>query len=855
MITENLSTLKIHKLTQEQYDRELAAGRIDESALYLTPDHEDIYAEKEHGNHVPAVETMNPAKFLRNDNTWQMVTPGNIGAAPSIHGSHVTFTTTLPTMDGTANVGTSSYVARSDHKHPTDTSRAAASDLTAHTGNTSTHVSQVDRLNWDLAGSHTSNTNVHVTSADKTKWNGHIDATSSHVSSNDRLAWDNANYHISDTNKHVTINDKNNWNNHTADTNSHVSSSDRIAWDYANKHAGEAYELARGKADARHTHIASEVGADPLGSASNALSDAKDYTDTKIKDALVDIANGGSASQTASYAVTETGWTRIAKLSDSSILTRFDISVAQPRLSAPSVTLDGNIVSFEIDRDAEIGVILVDGEETTMADGSFDLSTLNLFAGRHRVTVKSIGTGWLDSAESVPVEYNVAFDAGLYDANNNLVATWSTLVNDYGMNVEGNYNPGAEDWEGRKAGHPASILAENPELSKGTKLVIPGTVSWIGMDTFEGYSEPCKLTEVVLLDGVDRINQGAFGACDNLTRVVIPDSVTTIGDMAFQYCDSLYKIEIPSGVTNIGMHAFTGCVNLVSVKFNVGLKNIENGAFEDCPIQKVILPDGLESIGYQAFKGCMATNVTIPKSAKCSPGAFYGCPNMQDVFVENGNKHHVTHTVVDDDGKKHRVLLDINSVEIVQFPTGYSGSFSVPFFVKAIGLGAFGGSLVGDIYLPNSLERIEDFAFSCCGELNILAIPQSVTYIGSYAFEYCGKLVGEWDPVLGDFILRIAGSLEDIGNHLFLGCRAMVGIYFENGLPKLEGYSFIDCFNLKYISIPDTVVAIGEDIINVLAENFQFIFRGTEEFWNNVQISAQKVNWLDNIVFLDEAPA
>ena len=38
MITENISTLKIHKLTQEQYDRELEAGRIDENALYLTPD-------------------------------------------------------------------------------------------------------------------------------------------------------------------------------------------------------------------------------------------------------------------------------------------------------------------------------------------------------------------------------------------------------------------------------------------------------------------------------------------------------------------------------------------------------------------------------------------------------------------------------------------------------------------------------------------------------------------------------------------------------------------------------------------------------------------------------------------------
>lgn len=38
MTTENISTLKIHKMSQEQYDRELAAGRIEENAIYLTPD-------------------------------------------------------------------------------------------------------------------------------------------------------------------------------------------------------------------------------------------------------------------------------------------------------------------------------------------------------------------------------------------------------------------------------------------------------------------------------------------------------------------------------------------------------------------------------------------------------------------------------------------------------------------------------------------------------------------------------------------------------------------------------------------------------------------------------------------------
>ena len=33
-----------------------------------------------HGNHVPKLESANNSRFLRNDNTWQTVTPGNIGA-------------------------------------------------------------------------------------------------------------------------------------------------------------------------------------------------------------------------------------------------------------------------------------------------------------------------------------------------------------------------------------------------------------------------------------------------------------------------------------------------------------------------------------------------------------------------------------------------------------------------------------------------------------------------------------------------------------------------------------------------------------------------------------------------------
>ena len=56
---------------------------------------------------------------------------------------------TVPNMDGEASVGTEVKFARGDHRHPTDTSRASATDLTAHTSNTTIHVTASDKTNWN----------------------------------------------------------------------------------------------------------------------------------------------------------------------------------------------------------------------------------------------------------------------------------------------------------------------------------------------------------------------------------------------------------------------------------------------------------------------------------------------------------------------------------------------------------------------------------------------------------------------------------------------------------------------------------------------------------------------------------
>jgi hypothetical protein len=59
-------------------------------------------ANSSHGNHVPDTQTANNAVFLRNDNTWQTVTPANIRAVPverTVNGKALSANITLSASD------------------------------------------------------------------------------------------------------------------------------------------------------------------------------------------------------------------------------------------------------------------------------------------------------------------------------------------------------------------------------------------------------------------------------------------------------------------------------------------------------------------------------------------------------------------------------------------------------------------------------------------------------------------------------------------------------------------------------------------------------------------------------------
>ena len=81
--------------------------------------------------------------------------------------------------------------------------KANKTDLTAHTGNSTIHITADERTKWNSAvttlASHSGNTTVHITSDERTKWNGaattlasHSGDTIVHITSAERTKWNNA---------------------------------------------------------------------------------------------------------------------------------------------------------------------------------------------------------------------------------------------------------------------------------------------------------------------------------------------------------------------------------------------------------------------------------------------------------------------------------------------------------------------------------------------------------------------------------------------------------------------------------------------------------------------------------------
>ena len=289
------------------------------------------------------------------------------------------------------------------------------------------------------------------------------------------------------------------------------------------------------------------------------------------------------------------------------------------------------------------------------------------------------------------------------------------------------------------------------------------------------------LTELIIPDGITKIEDNSFEDFILLKKIIIPDSVTKIGNYAFRKCSSLKQITIPNSITKIGDYAFSGCRSLTEITIPNSVTKIGNFAFDDCySLKHIIISNGVTKIGRSAFAGCSVLEVNIPDSVtKVGKRAFEYCIHLTKIVM--------------------------------------------PDSVKEIEWGAFKGcSALKQITIPNSVTKIGDYAFYECSALTNIKIPDSVTEIGDAAFYECSTLTNITIPdsvtKIGDAAfaecsalthITISNSVTKIKWGTFLNCSALTEIHIPNGITKIEWGAFVGCRSLTNIIIPDSVTEIG----------------------------------------------
>ena len=132
--------------------------------------------------------------------------------------------------------------------------------------------------------------------------------------------------------------------------------------------------------------------------------------------------------------------------------------------------------------------------------------------------------------------------------------------------------------------------------------------------------------------------------------------------------------------------------------------------------------------------------------------------------------------------------------------------------VTALAKSALAGKDFTKVVLPDTLEKIGDYAFSACSKLREITIPASVEALGNGVFTQC--------DALEEFSIDLANPYLKETNHVIYTAdgktlvaaagRTDERIAVPLTVEKIQSYAFYNCDTLKSITIPESVRELGE---------------------------------------------
>ncbi len=360
---------------------------------------------------------------------------------------------------------------------------------------------------------------------------------------------------------------------------------------------------------------------------------------------------------------------------------------------------------------------------------------------------------------------------------------------------------------------PESVMSIGDEFlsycSSLTSVDIPESVVSIGNNFLYGCN---SLTSVNIPDEVTNIGDRFLCGCSGLTSVDIPNGVTSIGN-SFLCGSSLTSIDIPNGVTSIGDDFLYGCSGLTSIDIPDGVTSIGDSFLAQCDsLTSVRIGSGLETAGTGWFEGTPNLEEFICKSvvAQFPVNALHGKQKIHrlegpvclleyennedlDAYTTRLDSVVIIGGTVSDKG--FAVLrqsagalqtLSLEAADNAELPT----------------LALDGCIRLRNLTLPASLAQTGYGAFKGCTALASVTLPATLVEVDDRAFEDCRSLTSvQFDS---------EGALERIGNWAFYNCHQLQTLQLPEGVAEVGLAAFYGCSYLEDIELPSTLRSIGD---------------------------------------------
>ena len=393
----------------------------------------------------------------------------------------------------------------------------------------------------------------------------------------------------------------------------------------------------------------------------------------------------------------------------------------------------------------------------------------------------------------------------------------------------------------------------------GTAYYLPASLDTVTIreGTIKGFAfNNCTtIKNIVVLDDVVAIEDGAFYKCNGIESITLPFigySLTTKNTeqsvfghifgvvsnsedgVSQNYTSSSYKkYAIPTSIKTVtitggtlGYGAFDDCYNITKITLPSDIEVIEPMSFYGCEaLQEVNLNSGITEIGEKAFYNCKSlVELTVPTSlVSVKEKAFEGS-QIGKVSVSSLDKWLSINFANESASLIYGAPLYINGEEI-------SGAVVLPTNITTIYAGAFYGcDKITSINIPSNIETILDGAFRKCKSLREVTFNDGLKTIGIDAFRESG---------IETFVAP--STLETISKNAFYGCPNLTSATINSGLTTLGYDSFCDSLKL--------VEAYNYASFDFLTVHNSYINRYAKVY-NTIDAESKMVEDINGFVFL-----